>query len=312
MFFYEGCSCPVCKKPFVDTDDIVTCPDCGAPHHRACWQIDKRCFHADTHGTPQQWSRETHSAHTTEAKTEENICGFCGAKNSIYAEFCSRCGRDLAAADWQSATRQYTQQTGKQQPYLSSGSLFQRDDCVSDTEEIDGVKAQDLRTFVVRNERYYLPRFRKLYNNRTVVSWNWAAFLLTPYWLWYRKQYLYGSIALLFELLASFCTAFFFEHWNITSTTTAAQLEMLFEQNMNNPVFIKWWIVVLLCSVVHLLICIFFGMVGNYLYFRVAKKRIQNAKKSGAHMLDIAQLGGTSMAFAAIAYAISYFASWFM
>ena len=31
MFFYEGQSCPVCGQPFQETDDIVACPQCGAP-----------------------------------------------------------------------------------------------------------------------------------------------------------------------------------------------------------------------------------------------------------------------------------------
>ena len=31
MFFYEGQSCPVCGKAFAEKDDIVSCPECGAP-----------------------------------------------------------------------------------------------------------------------------------------------------------------------------------------------------------------------------------------------------------------------------------------
>lgn len=29
--------CPVCRAPFGENDDIVVCPECGTPHHRACW-----------------------------------------------------------------------------------------------------------------------------------------------------------------------------------------------------------------------------------------------------------------------------------
>ena len=31
MFFYEGYICPVCGKKFQESDDIVACPECGAP-----------------------------------------------------------------------------------------------------------------------------------------------------------------------------------------------------------------------------------------------------------------------------------------
>ena len=38
MTRYTGNHCPVCEQAFTDEDDIVVCPDCGTPYHRACWQ----------------------------------------------------------------------------------------------------------------------------------------------------------------------------------------------------------------------------------------------------------------------------------
>ncbi|MBS6236502.1 MAG: hypothetical protein KH615_11425, partial [Clostridiales bacterium] len=35
---YTGLKCPVCGKPFGTDDDIVVCPEYGAPYHRACYQ----------------------------------------------------------------------------------------------------------------------------------------------------------------------------------------------------------------------------------------------------------------------------------
>ena len=40
---YTGVHCPVCDKKFTDEDDIVVCPVCGTPHHRACYQQEGRC-----------------------------------------------------------------------------------------------------------------------------------------------------------------------------------------------------------------------------------------------------------------------------
>ena len=31
---YYGCPCEGCGKPLTLQDDIVVCPDCGAPYHR--------------------------------------------------------------------------------------------------------------------------------------------------------------------------------------------------------------------------------------------------------------------------------------
>ena len=42
-------TCPVCNKRFVNGDDVVVCPDCGAPHHRECWEKTERCFYAERH-----------------------------------------------------------------------------------------------------------------------------------------------------------------------------------------------------------------------------------------------------------------------
>ena len=30
--------CPVCDKQFKKGDDVVVCPECGAPHHRECYE----------------------------------------------------------------------------------------------------------------------------------------------------------------------------------------------------------------------------------------------------------------------------------
>ena len=40
---YQGVCCPVCGKPFQEGDDIVVCPECGAPHHRECYKSLGHC-----------------------------------------------------------------------------------------------------------------------------------------------------------------------------------------------------------------------------------------------------------------------------
>ena len=38
MLDYTHIKCPVCGDTFKEDDDIVVCPQCGAPYHRACYQ----------------------------------------------------------------------------------------------------------------------------------------------------------------------------------------------------------------------------------------------------------------------------------
>lgn len=42
---YYGCPCEGCGRPLALTDDIVVCPDCGAPYHRECYEKLGRCIH---------------------------------------------------------------------------------------------------------------------------------------------------------------------------------------------------------------------------------------------------------------------------
>ena len=56
MYQFTGCPCSVCGKALTDTDDIVVCPDCGAPYHRACYEKQGGCVYADKHGTGFEWT----------------------------------------------------------------------------------------------------------------------------------------------------------------------------------------------------------------------------------------------------------------
>ena len=55
MFDYQGCKCPVCQQPFAESDDIVVCPDCGAPYHRSCYQKNAGCQYAGRPAPSFEW-----------------------------------------------------------------------------------------------------------------------------------------------------------------------------------------------------------------------------------------------------------------
>ncbi len=52
---YYGCPCEGCGKPLTLQDDIVVCPDCGAPYHRDCYEKLGRCIHAPAHAAGYEW-----------------------------------------------------------------------------------------------------------------------------------------------------------------------------------------------------------------------------------------------------------------
>ena len=52
---YYGCPCEGCGKPLTLQDDIVVCPDCGAPYHRDCYEKLGRCIHSPAHAAGYEW-----------------------------------------------------------------------------------------------------------------------------------------------------------------------------------------------------------------------------------------------------------------
>ena len=95
-------TCPVCNEKFQSGDDVVVCPECGAPHHRSCYEKENRCFFQDRH--KEQFSYES----LFEQKQEQNnqqtqgfedfetiICPVCFLKNPKGSRTCARCGTDL-------------------------------------------------------------------------------------------------------------------------------------------------------------------------------------------------------------------------
>ena len=102
MALYENNSCPVCGKQFQPGDDIVTCPECGTPHHRACYRELGHCAHQALHGdgyafTPadppaeQKASAPADDTHTA-APEQKKKCVACDAELDGDAVFCTHCG----------------------------------------------------------------------------------------------------------------------------------------------------------------------------------------------------------------------------
>ena len=83
---YYGCPCEGCGRPLALTDDIVVCPDCGAPYHRTCYEKMGLCVHAPAHGAGYEWKFPYQDAQLRTCPTcgertlrSESVCRCCGA-----------------------------------------------------------------------------------------------------------------------------------------------------------------------------------------------------------------------------------------
>lgn len=341
MFFYEGYTCPVCGKPFEENDDIVACPECGAPHHRECWQREGHCHFAADHGTGRQWSRKeaktepNHAAQQTNAAGyTEKVCPYCGNHNPEFAEFCSRCGHDLPAGDWAQsnptqAPPNYTAppyNTGGYTPYgvpPTGGRYGEYSPYhvpvadpyggVPHDEMIEDVPAKDVVTAVGANSAYYLPRFHKMSKTGSKINWNWPAFLLTPYWLLYRKNYLAGTLVLIISLARAILQNVVLYVFMLPAGWTSMDTATLMSQIAENDVY--YWILDLLMFL-DIVIRLMFGLTGNYVYMRTTMRRIRDVRKhylgQDSYYQHLATSGGISFLLGVSAYAILWFVNTFM
>ncbi|MCL1940076.1 MAG: DUF2628 domain-containing protein [Desulfovibrionaceae bacterium] len=70
----------------------------------------------------------------------------------------------------------------------------------------DSIPDDLFATFIGPNAPYYMRHFAvfRLLGGNFTTSWNWPAFLLPYAWLFYRKMYLYGLIALAVSYIFNF------------------------------------------------------------------------------------------------------------
>lgn len=206
MIDYTGLRCPACQKPFEETDDIVVCPECGAPHHRECFAKAGRCAMADKHGTQEDWSHQEHTRQVPLTKE----CPRCHAMNEEEALFCKECGQSL---HYYSKTAENTAQNPPPPgpgpfpgapPFPGRASQdpnapFDPLGGVSPDAQFDGVSAANLAKAVQTNVRYYIFVFARI-KTFGRSRFNFAAFFFGGAWYLFRKHYLLGTVFLLSHL----------------------------------------------------------------------------------------------------------------
>lgn len=315
MFFYEGMQCPVCGQPFSEKDDIVACPHCGAPHHRACWQAEGHCHFESAHGTAEQWSREQAQPQSTDSSVAAQSCPYCGAENTEFAEFCSHCGRPLTPKEWASAD---TNDTAEQPPYREYRPFFAPSidpyGGVPKTERIEDESVEDIAATVGQNTPYYLPKFYQMANGASKMMWNWAAFLLTPYWLLFRKNYVHGALMILFQICSTVLDNLVFTRLfaNATDTSYAALMQYT-EQLWQNDAARPYLYLIAGLTLIDLLLRVVFGLFGNYVYMGTVLGRVRRlrAQEPNNYKIQLPAAGGVSFVLAWLAYFVLQMVSMF-
>ena len=298
---YVGQECPVCHKKFVEADDIVVCPECGAPHHRDCYRQEGHCYYEREHQKGFAWRPEEAPPPPKPGigdQKGERYCIACGRLNPPGTIRCEQCGADLS--DIGRENPQYRQRpTNVQDAYHQMMRDFQAD--MMNGSEIDGVSVQDIAIFVGKNPVYFVNVFRQLFEKIRSMIFNWPALIFSFFYFFYRKMYKAGILVLLLNILV----------WLPSFLLVKAVLPQAFPQAYSDPTIIYTFaydftglerlaVLAQTANYVKILIALLCGMFANKIYMRhtiSTVKKIRDARPDASleeYRYALARTGRTS------------------
>lgn len=219
----EGKQCQLCNAYLFEDDDVVFCPDCGAPHHRECYNQSGHCALQHLHGTDQQYS-DAEKAEPEHEKCEEDTdtrktsagtvkCKMCETEFESDLSRCPECGAP-----------NFSKMGGGYAVFDFLGGV------PADTDLGDGVTADEAKKFVFANSYRYIPKFFNMRFGKK-ASWNWIAFLLPGPWMLARKMYGLGILFSVLNLVGSLFTVILQSviAQNVETGTSEEIIRFLFE-----------------------------------------------------------------------------------
>ncbi len=272
-------SCVLCHAYLFPEDDVVYCPECGAPHHRECYNSIGKCALSEFHGTENQYDKiKVEAEKSKEPEVEE---------------------RNETGEEYQTPFGAYS-------PIDFLGG-------VKPEEEIDeGVTAKKAANFVLSNTMRYIPKFKSL-NAKNKNSWNFLAFFFPCEWFLSRKMYKKGLIVGFLEIIATILMIPFYNmqaNLGITQAVNTADMLERISQNMSqfSPAVI---LVGFIGSIITLIISIVVGIYGDWFYKKHTVKTIKEIEENSEDKaMDYRKKGGVNIFMFLLGYlATSYIPS---
>ncbi len=343
---FTGKTCPVCSKTFVEDDDIVVCPRCGAPYHRDCYNEKGKCIFPELHKEHKTWHEVYDADYDGSEEESDNHndtvkCPVCGTENPKNAIVCNRCGEFLSKnVSFHSAAQNTQNQTNYSNPqgFDANGTnpfiaFLDPMGGVKPDEDFDGVTGAELSKYVKNNTAYYLPVFKRI-RDKIGSRFNFMAFLFTGGWYLFRKMYVKGAVLAILSLglvLASDVMMIFFARdlWiQATEALTGGgnlAARYITYQDYFNWIFqnceIQQILLMFLPAILNLfswVIMIYCGITANKSYYKHSVSTVRKLKDKAAGedaSNFIAEKGGVNMPIAItffVCYMIISFATLFI
>ena len=186
---YYGCPCEGCGKPLTLQDDIVVCPDCGAPYHRTCYEKLGQCIHRPAHAAGYEWKFPYE-------ESQLRTCPACGERTLRDAEKCRCCGAVLppeeqepspvsdTAEDSFDYSQMYRQFGGAADP---EKEFFE--EAFGKEARMDGIARQDWLDYIGPAGPAYLAAYSRMQLQKSKISMSFSALLFGPFYFFYRKAW---------------------------------------------------------------------------------------------------------------------------
>ncbi|MDE6592757.1 MAG: DUF2628 domain-containing protein [Oscillospiraceae bacterium] len=156
--------CASCGVAFGEADDAVTCEHCGTRYHRYCYNISEQGICRCQYDKQAIYGEPSHTLDVRIGESGESV---------DKSARCLSCGKAAVPG-------------GRFCPYC--GGLT----------AAPGYSAEEV-ALIGKAAPEYIRKFEKIRHGG--MSWNWWAFLWTPFWCFYRKMYFFGIAAMAVQLL---------------------------------------------------------------------------------------------------------------
>ncbi len=265
---YQKQPCIVCGELFNKDADIVTCPECGTPYHRACWQKEGQCINLQLHQSGESWMVQR--------------------KRELDAE---RAAARRAEEAEQAAARERGEGPQTFDAGIYDGVRLDSDDpCLGmdPEEQLGNATIRETAEFVGTNRFYYLPMFRLMKRTGKKLSFNFLSLLFPHIYFANRKMWGLALTSLIVRVLLDVPSAIKMMNDSFQITVPWANIETAGFQTVSK-----------LCTVLYVVFALLWGLGANYFYYRFTQRKINGLRKTAGSKEELyAKLkseGGTSL-----------------
>lgn len=272
---YKGEKCFYCNEDFNDNDDVVVCPECGTPYHRACYKQIGSCINSQLHESGESWKASEIKADEPEPET--------------------------VTFDNESFSDEETKNENNFLNFDLTKPFFGLDP----DEDFEGAKMNEIFAFVKTNTMYYIPLFKKMKSMGSKISFNLTSFLFPYFYFANRKMWFMALVSVFIMLVLQIPSLLiglsdniaygFLDESMIQYAQSVFHNLLTFIENNHNTIEAFAWLCNIGIYVFRFAMCLF----GNWLYYRFTIKSVNKVKlrcpDPQRRMSIISTMGGTSV-----------------